>query len=359
MRSLAEECRFSAPGEVELPSAALPGAVACELTVAPESLQATGATGALIAWPAHEIGQVIREDYVIRVVNAFDDSIITLRRFARRTDELEIALRRARADALATLMAPPGGAPMDVFEAAGERPGLLYRYDDALRWVPDDGDCCARLYAELTGAQFDPGSYELVLTGPFGETRIGGLRRVTRELAAETARRSDDARAAFADALEEAGLPWRSEAQAGMVHAHVPFVATADHVAEIERTGIICDERREYWKRMMNTIGRLVLSPVGHGLRLVALCEARRGELYENLSEVDHASFVFEDAGQVVRAWTEVGFRREPIFGGEEIERDPAVALAKLLPSLREARTGLRARVIHDSPDRWGDELFG
>ncbi len=359
MRSLAEECRFAAPGEIEPPSAALPGAVSCDLTVGLEGLRATGTAGALLAWPAHEIGQVIREGYVIRVVNAFDGSIIALRRFARRTDELEIALRRARADALATLMAPPGKGPMDSFEGAGECPGLLYRYDDALRWVPDDGDCCARLYAELTGAQFDPGSYELVLSGPFGETRIGGLRRVTRELASETSRRSEDARSHFADTLEAAGLPWRNEAQAGMIHACVPFVATPDHVAEIERTEIICDERREYWKRMTNTIERLVLNPLNDGLRLVALCPARQGELYENLSETDHASFVFEDAGQVVRAWTEVGFRREPIFGGEEIDRDPAVALAKVLPSLREARSGLRARVIHDRPDRWAEELFG
>jgi len=86
-------------------------------------------------------------------------------------------------------------------------------------------------------------------------------------------------------------------------------------------------------------------------LRIVALCSVRDGELYEALSETDHASFVFEDADSVVRAWTEVGFRREPIFSPSE--GDAAAALARSLPSLRMARSGLRDRVIHDEPGMW------
>ena len=294
-----------------------------------------------------------RQDYQIIVTDAFDGGRVVLRRFARRTDELETALRRARAGALVGLMAPPGKTPMDVFEAVGERPGLLYRYDDGLRWVPHAGDCSARLYSEIGEARFDPQDYALVLTGPFGETRIGGLRRLTRELAAETLVHVGRARRQFADALEAEGLPWRDLAESGQLAAHVPFEATGERIQQLGKSRIICEGRWEYWGIMVNegAIRRLVLSATEDGIRGVALCAARDGELYETLSETDHASFVFADAGDVVRAWTEAGFRREPIFS--PAERDPAAALARVLPSLRRARQGLLARVIHDEPRLW------
>jgi hypothetical protein len=354
VRGLIDPGVFTAGGEITLPS----GTTACETAVGPEGLRASDGERALVAWPAHEIGQVIRDEYEIAVTNVFSDEQVVLRRFARRTDELEIALRRARADALARLMAPPGKTPMDVFEATGERPGLLYRYDDGLRWVPHAGDCGARLYSEISEAAFDADDYTLVLSGPFGETRIRGLRRLTREVASETVRHIEAAREAFAGALEAGGLPWRAEARAGTLHGHVPFEADRQRIEDLAASAIICDERREYWNLMVaaDAIERLVLSPGGEGLRAVALCRARDGELYETLSEADHASFVFESAGDVVRAWTEVGFRREPIFS--PAERDPAAALARVLPSLNAARTGLLRRVIHDEPGLWRERLF-
>lgn len=354
MARLAERIAFTAAGEIDLPS----GGGACELTVDLDGVVARDGERVLILWPAHEIARVTREDYDIVVANAFDEQLITLRRFARRTDELEIALRRARADALAELMAPPGKVPMDVFEAGGEGPGLLYRYDDGLRWVPHAGDCTARLYSEVGVVTFDEGSYDLVLSGPFGETRLGGLKRVTRELASETTRHIEEARRQFADALERAGLPWGSEALSGAVLAHVPLEATEERLQRISKSRIICDERREYWDVLVSrgAVERLVLSPDADGLRVVALCRLRTGELYETLSEADHASFVFESADDVVRAWTEVGFRREPIF--TPAEREPAAALARVLPSLTAARRGMVGRVIHDEPQLWQKRLF-
>lgn len=93
---------LSASGEIELPS----GGTRCEVSVTTEGLTASDGDRVLVSWPAHEILNVVRESYDLRVTNAFDDQQITLRRFARRTDELESALRRSRADALARLMAP-------------------------------------------------------------------------------------------------------------------------------------------------------------------------------------------------------------------------------------------------------------
>ncbi len=354
MRRLAEAASFTAGGEIGGES----GSAACEFRVATGAITARDGERVLVHWPAQEIATVSREDYEILATNVFDGQAITLRRFGRRTDELETALRRARADALSELMAPPGASPLDVFTAAGERSGLLYRYDDGLRWIPDSGDCTARLYSELSAAEFDPGSYELVLTGPFGETRIGGLRRVTREMASETSRHIGEARERFAAALERAGLPWRKEAIAGGIAAHVAFDASADRIEVVSNSEIICEGRGEYWRLLVEeaAVDRLVLSPVEDRLRIVALCAVGDGELYETLSETDHASFVFEDADAVVRAWTEVGFRREPIFSPSE--RDAAAALARVLPSLREARSGLRDRVIHDEPGLWRSRLF-
>ncbi|MFP4248944.1 MAG: hypothetical protein ACLFU7_04760 [Armatimonadota bacterium] len=351
---MAEAASFTAGGEIATGS----GAATCEFSVGPTGVTARDGDHAIVRWPGHEIGTVAREDYEIFVSNVFDGQTITLRRFGRRTDELETALRGARADALARLMAPPGASVLDVFEAVGDRPGLLYRCDDGLRWVPDAGDCTARLYSELGVAQFDSESYELVLTGPFGETRIAGLRRVTRELASETSRHIGEARESFAAALERAGLPWRKEAVTGEIAAHVAFDASADRIRAVADSEIICEGRREYWRLLVQAeaVERLVLSPLEDRLRLVALCAVSGGELYEALSETDHASYVFEDADAVVRAWTEVGFRREPIFSPSE--RDAAAALARVLPSLSEAREGLRDRVVHDEPNSWSRRLF-
>jgi len=354
VRGLADRETFAAEGEIALPS----GTMACSATVNVEGLVASDGDRTLIDWPAHEIASVSREDYDIVVTNLFDGGQVMLRRFARRTDELETALRLARADAFARLMAPPGTSPMDVFEAAGDKPGLLYRYDDGLRWVPHAGDCSARLYSELGQASFDPDAWELVLRGPFGETRLGGLKRVTRELASETALHIDEAHDAFAAALETAGLPWGDEARNGRITAHVPFEVDSEKLSIFSDSGIICDARREYWDVMVQAsiVEGLVLSPSDDALRGVAICRVTDGELYETLSEADHASFVFEDADAVVRAWTEAGFRREPIFS--PAERDAAAALARVLPSLNAARSGLRDRVIHDEPGLWRERLL-
>lgn len=246
---------------------------------------------------------------------------------------------------------------MDVFEARGDRPGLLYRHDDGLRWVPNSGDCSSRVYSEISAVTFEPADYELVLTGPFGETRIGGLRRLTRELAAEASREIVQARERFASALEAAGLPWGDEARDGRLTAHVPFDASEECVSALRESRIICDERREYLDIMVDehAVERVLLG-LDPELRAVALGRTRDGELYEALSETDHASFIFEDADAVVRAWVEAGFRREPIFSPSD--RDAAAALARVLPSLNAARQGLIDRVIHDEPESWRQRLY-
>ncbi len=345
---------FSARGEIELPT----GSTRCDLTVGSDGVIARDGDDLLLHWPAHEIARVTRDDYELLVTNVFDEQQLILRRFARRTDELEIALRRSRADALAALMAPPSKRPLDVFEATSANPGLLYRHDDGLRWVPHEGDCCARLYSEIGEALFDPDEYALVLDGPFGETRINGLRRLTREITSESARHIEVAREEFADALEAAGIPWREEARAGTIHAHVPFDATDERLEQVAASNLICAERRDYWEVMReeNAIERLILSPAAEGIRTVALGRGGGGELYETLYEPNHATYVFERVDDVVRAWTEVGFRREPIFSPSE--RDAAAVLALVLPSLRAAREGLLRRMIHDSPQHWRQRLF-
>lgn len=350
---LGEWAPLNASGEIELPS----GDASCEVSVTPEGLTARDGERVLASWPAHEILNVAREDYDLQVTNVFTDERITLRRFARRTDELESTLRRSRADALAGLMAPPAASLMDVFEAQGERPGLLYRYDDGLRWVPHSGNCCSRVYSEISDARFEPATYEFVLSGPFGETRIGGLKRLTRELAEETTRHIGRARAEFADALEAAGLPWGDEARDGTLAAHVPFEASEESVSAIRESRIVCDERREYFDILVDeqAIERVVLG-LDPDLRAVALGPARDGELYEALSESEHASFVFQDADAVVQAWVEAGFRREPIFSPSD--QDAAAALARVLPSLNAARRGLMDRVIHDEPESWRKRLY-
>lgn len=354
VRRLADGRTFIASGQIELSSRT----INCELSVGPEGLTAAEGGRTVLAWPACEIHSVRRDDYDIAVEHAFDDASIVLSRFARRTDELEGALRRTRADALARLMAPPGMMPLDVFETVDDRPGLLFRYSDGLRRVPHEGDCRARLYAEIREARFDPDEYALVLGGPFGETRIGGLRRLTRELADETRRHARAAREDFADALENAGLDWRDEAETGQILAHAPIEATEARLEGISKSRIICDERREYWDIIVDegAVECLALSPRSDGLRCVAICRASDGELYEVLSEPDHASFLFEDVRAVVQAWTEVGFRREPIF--DPTPRDASAALARVLPSLRAAREGLIDRVIHTEPRMWRDRLF-
>lgn len=354
MRGLVRPGVFSASGEIELPT----GSSQCDLIVGPDGITASDGDDGLMQWPAHEIAQVAMNDYELLVRNAFDEQQCVLRRFARRTGELEIALRRFRADALAALMAPPGKRPLDVFEATGAMPGLLYRYDDGLRWIPHEGECCARLYSEIAEASFDADGYALVLDGPFGEIRIRGLRRLTREVASESARHIEAARQEFADALEAAGIPWREEARAGTIHAHVPFEATSERLEHVAESDLISEQRRDYWDvmRQENAIERLILSPAADGLRAVALGRIAGGELYETLSEVDHATYVFAGVDCVVQAWSEVGFRREPIFS--PADRDAAAALSLVLPSLRGARESLLRRVIHDSPQHWRERLF-
>lgn len=341
---------MTAAGHVELGA----GCVGRQITVGPEGLAISDGEHLLARWRACEIGGVIRDGYTITLRHAWEPDTIALRRFARRTDELELALRRCRADALAELMAPPGERAVAITEAVGDPPGYLYRYADGLRWVPDTGDCFTRLYGELDGAVFDDEQRALVLSGPFGEQRIGGLRRPGRELAAESERIIGAARAEFAECLDSFGLSWSNDISSGKIRPHVPFAATEQHLRDIELpAGLIAEERREYWEllREHGDSVRLVVSPGADGLRIAAICRVDSGELYELLSESDHASFVFARADDAVRAWTEVGFRREPVFADEEV--DEYRALAALLPSLRAARDGLRGRVIHGEPRAW------
>lgn len=355
MNDLPDWAEFSARGAVQDGGTSAP----CTVTVSAARLVISRDEGAAITWPAHEIAAVHRDGYDLALTRAGEDDALVLRRFARRTDELHAALRRARADAFARLMAPPGNQPLEVTEAFGANPGFLYRHDDGLRWVPDVGDCGARLYDELDAVRFDPNDYTLTLTGPFGETRLAGLRRLTREIEAESARRIAQAREAFVAELAAIGLAWCDDVAAGRIRRHVPFAPTPEQLAEVEAAeGLICPEREQYWGilRAAEAIARLVVSagPEAH-LRLVALCPVAKGELYEVVSEADHASYVFTRADDAVRAWTEVGFRREPIFA--EKDAGEYRALADNLPSLRAARASLRERVIHDEPAAWWARL--
>lgn len=354
MSGLPDFAEFSAPGEVQDGGAV----VACEAAVDSSGLTITRADGVTITWPAHEIVMVSRDGHELTVTRAGGASLL-LRRFARRTDELQMALRRARADAFARLMAPPGKSALEITEAFGATPGFLYRHDDGLRWVPDAGECRARLYDELDAVRFDPAQYILTLSGPFGVNQVSGLRRITREVEAEGARRITRAREVFAEGLAAVGLPWEKEVAAGRIRRHVPVAPSPEQLAQVEATeGLICAERAPYWitLRGAGVIARLVISagPEG-GLRLVALCPLVSGELYEVLSEADHAGFVFACADDAVRAWTEVGFRREPIFAEEGAGEYRA--LAEVLPSLRTARGSLRRRVLHDEPAAWWARL--
>jgi len=352
---LAEFPTLRAQGEVQEGAAIS----ACEVTVEPPGITIAPADGPPRTWPAHEIAGVERAGYEIAVTRALDRQGIVLRRFARRTDELELALRRCRADALARLMAPPDEIPLEITEATGPAPGFLYRHEDGLRWVPDAGQCFARLYGELDSARFHADDYSVVLDGPLGRSELSGLRRVTRELDAEADRCIEQARAQFAQALDEAGAPWAEDARMGRIRQHVPFAPTVEQVTQAAgAAGLICAPRRDFWAilRDADVIRRLVVSADPQGqLRLVALCPVGTGELYEVLSEADHASFVFARADDAVRAWTEVGFRREPIFADHEAEEYRI--LAGVLPSLQQARAGLRQRVVHDDPDAWWRRL--
>ncbi len=355
MSRLADFAIFRARGEVQEGAATS----TCELTVDPSGITIAPPDGEPRIWPAHEIVAVERVGYEMAVRRAFGREGLVLRRFARRTDELELALRRCRADALARLMAPPDRNPQEITEAAGATPGFLYRYEDGLRWVPDAGSCFVRLYGELDSARFCADDYTVILDGPLGGSELSGLRRISRELDAETDRRIEQARAQFADALELAGLPWANDARMGRIRQQVPFTPTVAQIAQVEgAAGLVCDQRRDFWAILheADAIRRLVLSADPQGqLRLVALCPVGAGELYEVLSEADHASFVFARAEDAVRAWTEVGFRREPIFADNEAEQYRV--LAGVLPSLYAARAGLRRRVVHDEPDAWWRRL--
>ncbi|MGD9495372.1 MAG: hypothetical protein AB7Y46_03575 [Armatimonadota bacterium] len=342
---------FTASGEMQVGA----NASACDVTVDASGLTVRPSSGAAIHWPGHEIAAVEREGYELRLTRALQRGSLSLRRFARRTDELVLALRRCRADALVRLMAPPDRTPQEVTEATGGRPGFLYRYEDGLRWVADHGECFARLYGELDAVGFDPGRYELALGGPFGRTQVAGLRRLTREIEDEAAARIAQARQTFAQALEGAGLSWGELAADGRIRQHVPFVPSQEQLAQMEGSeGLICAEREAYWAalRAAGAIHRVVVSADAAGMmRVAALCPLPDGELYELLTEADHASFVFARADDAVRAWTEVGFRREPIFVDEGA--DEYRVLAEVLASLSAARQGLRRRVIHGEPDNW------
>ncbi|NLO04809.1 MAG: hypothetical protein GX131_03150 [candidate division WS1 bacterium] len=331
----------------------------CHVSVTAEGLEVRLTDDSALRLPGHEMSGVMREGYELRVSDPSGANPIILGKLARRTDEAHLALRRCRADALATMMAPPGARPREVTEIVGEVTGFLFRYDDGLRWVPDAGDCFTRLYAELDGARADMSGRDLALTGPFGEQRLGGLRRLLTEIEAEAAEATEAARREFAEKLEEAGLPWANPASDGRIRQHVPFAADETMLRALDNSAdVIHEERRDYWDllRGKNAIDRIVVSISEDGLRLAAVCMGAEGEVYELLSEADHATFVFARADDAVRALTEVGFRREPIFGTERAEG--YAVLADLLPSLRAAREGLRQRVIHDDPSGWYGRLF-
>ena len=347
---------LSASGVITWGAESGPGSV----QVTAEGLSVGFTSGGTVEKEAWEIRRVRREDYALTVELAGDEAL-RLEQFARRTDELERALWRCRCDGIAELMAPADERPLEVVEASGEASGSLYRYEDGLRWVPREGACFARLYGELEGSELDAESYTLALYGPFGEDLLAGLARRATELQHEVRQRVAEARETFAESLQEAG--WAGlktgpssaeEARSGAIRQHVPFEASEDRLGAAE--ALVVEERKEYWQALREDalIARLVVSSDEEGeLRLVALCPVAGGELYEVLSEGDHASFVFKRADPVVLAWTEVGFRREPIFEEEAEDEGPYETLAELLPSLAEARTSLVKRVIHDSVEQW------
>lgn len=332
----------------------------CEVTVAAGQVTVREAGGQEHVREGWEITAVIREGYTIDVHYGISEGML-LRGFKRRTAELETALWRCRCDAIARLMAPPGAKPLEALEARLQTEGWLYRYQDGLRWVPREGVCFTRLYGELEGAELDERTYALTLRGPFGDNRLVRLARRTTELRHEVGQRVAQARATFAESLKQAGLAWRDEARVGTIRQHVPFAANKKRLAAVEQAeGLVAHERRDYWEGLRDKalIARLLVSSDEMGkLRLVALCPLARGELYEVVSEPDHASFVFRRADPVVRAWTQVGFRREPIFEQEADGSGPYGALAALVPSLAQAREALVQRIIHDSVDSWREAL--
>lgn len=334
-------------------------ALPCRLSIADGVVSVTRADGQA-QWSGWQISGVRREEYTIEVI-VRDQKSARLQRFGRRTDEVEEALRRARADSLVRLMAPAGLAWLEAMRCngAGGLPGYLYRYEDGLRRVPDGGPGFVRLYGELDGAAVDLESYSLTLTGPFGADTLSGLARRTRDLAVEVGQRVERARETLAQRLTEAGLPWEDDLEGGLIRAHVPFEATGDRLEAIEAAGLVVPERVDYWAalRRDGLVGRLVISADAEGaVRLVALCSLNEGELYEVLTEADHASYVFRAADPVLRAWTEVGFRREPIFADTDLVEE-LPALLEVAPSLRAAREGLLRRVVHDNLDGWRRSL--
>lgn len=286
-----------------------------------------------------------------------DQTCLALTGLGRRIDEVEVGLRRCRADRLVRLMAPAGATPLEVLRGtdAEGRPGYLYRYEDGLRWLPDCGPGFVRLYEELDGAAVDLERYWLTLTGPFGESTLAGLARRTRDLAAEVDQRVEQARRGLAQRLASRGLPWEDDLRRGEIRAHVPFPATRQRLDDIEAAGLVAAERSDYWTvlRRDDLIRSLAISDGGAGeVRLVALGRVPDGELYEVLSAVDHASYIFRDAEAVLRAWTEVGLRREPVFA-DAAQVPELPALLEVAPHLRAAREGLLRRVVHDSPQSW------
>ena len=347
---------LSATGVITCAGEVGPGSV----QVKPEGIMVKLASGETVEKQAWEIVRVDRESYKITVEFARDAPII-FAQFARRTDELERALWRCRCDAIAQLMAPGEERPLEVIEATGQMAGWLYRYRDGLRWVPQEGPCFTRLYGELEGCQFDRQAYALNVWGPFGQSRLLGLARRTSELEQEARGSIAEAKDVLITTLRSRGLAWRGDVWGGGIRQHVPFRATQARLAAVEYAeGLIVEERREYWDSLREDrlISRLVISSNEQGyLRLIALCPVASGELYEVLSEEDHASFVFKSADPVVRAWTEVGFRREPVFEAEAEEAGPYEALAQVLPSLAAARASLVRRVVHDSVDQWRSAL--
>ena len=350
-RSLFSPAQFTGDGQIDYRGQAAPGHV--EVTA--EGICLRMARDSEIKKAFWEIVRVQRADYTVTL--AFrGDQAVTLQRFARRTNELERALWRCRCDGISRLMAPPDQSALEAVQANGNTPGWLYRYEDGLRWVPQQGAPFARLYGELAEVEFDPDTYALLLRGPFGEHRLQGLARRTTELQHEASTRIAQARQAFADNLQQHGIAWQGEVRSGAISQHVPFAATKERIEAVgSAPGLLADERKEYWQalRAEGLIERLALScHQNDGLRIVALAPVAGGELYEVLSEEEHATFIFKQADPVLRAWTQVGFRREPIFT-EQTDPGPYAALADLLPALAEARAALVRRVVHTSVDTW------
>lgn len=350
-RDLYSSAQFAGEGEIEYQGQVSRGRV--EITAEGICIQAVSDSEIEIA--SWEIVGIERAGYTITLPLRNGETVL-LRQFARRTDELEVALWRCRCDGIARLMAPPAASVLEAVPVEGTNPGWLYRYEDGLRWVPTQGAPFARLYGELAEAEFDQGTYGLALRGPFGEHRLQGLARRTTELQHEVTTRIALARDAFVENLEQSGIPWQDEVYSGAISEHVPFEPTEKRVEAIEHApDLIAEGRREYWQALhaAGLLQRMVLSSGDdRRLRAVALAPVRDGELYEVLSEEDHASYVFQQADPVVQAWTQVGFRREPIFA-EQASEGPYAALADLLPALANARAAFVRRVVHSSVDAW------